>query len=112
DPVCGIPVTDPAKAGEVWVDGTTTRPAANPGCLLKQLSGTVQVIVAGRLAGAARNDEQLTLDVPSDGGVESVKDVLNQLESVDVASFSVRTPDLDDVFFALTGRQEMVAVKR
>ncbi|GAB3889396.1 daunorubicin resistance protein DrrA family ABC transporter ATP-binding protein [Kibdelosporangium lantanae] len=67
---------------------------------------------AGRLAGAARNDEQLTLDVPSDGGVESVKDVLNQLESVDVASFSVRTPDLDDVFFALTGRQEMVAVKR
>jgi ABC-2 type transport system ATP-binding protein len=67
---------------------------------------------AGRLADATRDDEQLTLDIPSDGGVESVKDVLNQLESVDVASFSVRTPDLDDVFFALTGRQEVAEVRR
>jgi len=67
---------------------------------------------AGRLADATRDDEQLTLDIPSDGGVASVKDVLNQLESVDVASFSVRTPDLDDVFFALTGRQEVAEVRR
>jgi len=67
---------------------------------------------AGRLADATRDDEQLTLDIPSDGGVASVKDVLNQLESVDVASFSVRTPDLDDVFFALTGRQEVAEVQR
>ncbi|GAB3908787.1 ABC transporter substrate-binding protein [Kibdelosporangium lantanae] len=46
DPVCGIPVTDPAKAGEVWVDGTTTRPAANPGCLLKQIAGAGKVKAA------------------------------------------------------------------
>jgi ABC-2 type transport system ATP-binding protein len=68
--------------------------------------------VAARLTDAARDDEQLTLDIPSDGGVASVKDVLNRLETVDVASFTVRTPDLDDVFFALTGRQEVAEVRR
>ncbi|MEV4315941.1 ABC transporter substrate-binding protein [Actinocrispum sp. NPDC049592] len=38
DPVCGIPVDDPAKAGEVWFVGETqTHPAANPTCLLRQI---------------------------------------------------------------------------
>ncbi|MET9615971.1 ABC transporter substrate-binding protein [Kitasatospora indigofera] len=36
DAVCGQPVTDPAKAGEIWFDGEDgTRPAATPACLLK-----------------------------------------------------------------------------
>ncbi|WP_336082126.1 ABC transporter substrate-binding protein [Nocardia sp. SSK8] len=36
DPVCGVPVTDPALAGEVWVDGADKpQPAANPACLLR-----------------------------------------------------------------------------
>jgi NitT/TauT family transport system substrate-binding protein len=36
DPVCNVAVTDPALAGELWIDGhDTTQPAANPGCLLK-----------------------------------------------------------------------------
>jgi NitT/TauT family transport system substrate-binding protein len=38
DPVCNVAVTDPALAGELWIDGqTTTQPAANPGCLLRAL---------------------------------------------------------------------------
>jgi ABC-2 type transport system ATP-binding protein len=43
--------------------------------------------------------------VPSDGGVKSVRALLNQLDdhSVEVEDFSVHTPDLDDVFLALTG---------
>ena len=36
DAVCGTPVDDPAKAGEIWFDGESgTRPAATPACLLK-----------------------------------------------------------------------------
>lgn len=36
DPVCNTAVTDPAQAGELWVDGAdTTQPAATPACLLK-----------------------------------------------------------------------------
>jgi sulfonate transport system substrate-binding protein len=36
DPVCNIAITDPAHAGELWLDGqNSTQPAANPDCLLK-----------------------------------------------------------------------------
>ena len=58
------------------------------------------------LPGAARDDEDdLTLRVPSDGGAKSVRALLDQLDahSVEVEEFSVHTPDLDDVFLALTG---------
>jgi ABC-2 type transport system ATP-binding protein len=60
---------------------------------------------AGVLAGSARDEEDLTLRVPSDGGVKSLREVLNELDdhSIDVEEFSVHTPDLDDVFLALTG---------
>lgn len=38
DPVCNVAVTDPALAGEIWLDGRdTTQPAANPTCLLKAI---------------------------------------------------------------------------
>nr|WP_308222503.1 ABC transporter substrate-binding protein [Kitasatospora sp. A2-31] len=38
DPVCGRPVEDPKLAGEIWFDGEdATRPAADPGCLLRAL---------------------------------------------------------------------------
>lgn len=38
DPVCNIPVDNPALAGELWQDGSdTTQPAANPTCLLKAI---------------------------------------------------------------------------
>ena len=58
------------------------------------------------LPGAARDDEDdLTVRVPSDGGAKSVRALLNQLDeqSIEVEDFSVHTPDLDDVFLALTG---------
>ncbi|HEV2344672.1 MAG TPA: ATP-binding cassette domain-containing protein, partial [Actinocrinis sp.] len=55
-------------------------------------------------AGASVEDE-LTLHVPGDGSVSALRGLLNQLDSaaVVVESLSVHTPDLDDVFFALTG---------
>ena len=50
-------------------------------------------------------EENLPLRVPSDGGVKSLRALLNRLDehSIDVEEFSVHTPDLDDVFLALTG---------
>jgi len=57
------------------------------------------------IPGAARDDDQLTLQVPGDGGVASLRDVLDLLDSarVDVENLSIHSPDLDDVFFAVTG---------
>jgi ABC-2 type transport system ATP-binding protein len=57
------------------------------------------------LTGSAVDDEDLTLRVPSDGRAKSLRALLDRLdeESIDVEEFSVHTPDLDDVFLALTG---------
>ena len=60
----------------------------------------------GLLPDVTRDDEDdLVLRVPSDGGAKSVRALLNQLDthSIEVEEFSVHTPDLDDVFLALTG---------
>jgi len=55
--------------------------------------------------GASRDDESLTLQVPSDGGIGSLRVLLDKLETdaIDVGALSLQTPDLDDVFLALTG---------
>jgi ABC-2 type transport system ATP-binding protein len=57
------------------------------------------------LDGATVDEAALTLRVPSDAGVKSLRALLNRLDelSIDVEEFSVHTPDLDDVFLALTG---------
>jgi ABC-2 type transport system ATP-binding protein len=57
------------------------------------------------LDGSARDDDALVLQVPSDGGIRSLRALLDQLDnaSIEVDGLSVHTPDLDDVFFALTG---------
>jgi ABC-2 type transport system ATP-binding protein len=61
---------------------------------------------ARTLGEAVRNDEALTLQVPGDGSVKSLRALLNRLDdaSIEVESLSVHTPDLDDVFLALTGQ--------
>jgi ABC-2 type transport system ATP-binding protein len=43
--------------------------------------------------------------IPHDGSVSSLRELFGRLddESVEVAGLTVHTPDLDDVFFALTG---------
>jgi len=60
---------------------------------------------ARALGEVTRDDTALTLQVPSDGGVRSLRALLDRLEdaSIEVGELSVHTPDLDDVFFALTG---------
>ncbi len=53
-----------------------------------------------------RDDDALTLHVPNDGSVRALKQLMHQLddESIEVTELTVHTPDLDDVFLALTGR--------
>jgi ABC-2 type transport system ATP-binding protein len=64
------------------------------------------------LNGSTADDAALTLRVPSDGSVKSVRALLGRLDeySIDVAEFSVHTPDLDDVFLALTGHPSTEAI--
>jgi ABC-2 type transport system ATP-binding protein len=51
-----------------------------------------------------RDDDELVLRVPNEGGIRSLRDVLARLgDDVAVEDLSIHTPDLDDVFFALTG---------
>ena len=65
------------------------------------------------LTDATRDDEALALRVPSDGGTKSLRAVLDRLDeySLSADEFSVHTPDLDDVFLALTGHTTEVAAK-
>ena len=60
---------------------------------------------ARALDGASRDDEALTVQVPSDGGIDSLRALLDRLDgaSIEIAELSVHTPDLDDVFLTLTG---------
>jgi len=71
-----------------------------------QFSDTAGLDAAARvLTGSTVDDAALILQVPSDGKAKSVRALLDQLDehSIDVDEFSVHTPDLDDVFLALTG---------
>ncbi|MEU9016401.1 ATP-binding cassette domain-containing protein [Actinomadura sp. NPDC048394] len=76
------------------------------GHVVLRLAGPDGLDAAARvLPVSARDDEALTLQVPSDGGVRSLRALLGRLEdeAIEVEEFSVHTPDLDDVFLALTG---------
>jgi ABC-2 type transport system ATP-binding protein len=87
-----------------------------PDELKRQLPGThvrlrfttvAELDAAARvLADATRDEEALALRVPSDGGTKSLRALLDRLDeyALSAEEFSVHTPDLDDVFLALTGR--------
>ena len=53
-----------------------------------------------------RDDEALALQIPSDGSQRELRSILDRLDSagIEADELTVHTPDLDDVFFALTGR--------
>jgi ABC-2 type transport system ATP-binding protein len=61
-----------------------------------------------RALGDASPGEELTLQVPSDGSVRALRALLARLDnqSIEVGELSVRTPDLDDVFLTLTGKDK------
>jgi ABC-2 type transport system ATP-binding protein len=72
-----------------------------------RFADTAELDAAARvLTGSTRDDEDLILRVPSDGAAKSLRALLNDLaeHSIEVEELTVHTPDLDDVFLALTGR--------
>jgi ABC-2 type transport system ATP-binding protein len=80
------------------------------GHVLLRFADAVDLDAAARaLRQATRDDDALTLQVPSDGGVRSLRALLGHLDdtSVEVTDLSVHTPDLDDVFLALTDRERV-----
>ena len=60
------------------------------------------------LSGGSRDDQAFALQLPSDGGVQSLRGLLDRLDaaSIEVEGLSVRSADLDDVFLSLTGRRD------
>ncbi len=61
---------------------------------------------AERALESASRESDLILRVPGDGNVAAMRRVLERLDDagVEIAQLSIETPDLDDVFFAVTGR--------
>ncbi|WP_129264180.1 ATP-binding cassette domain-containing protein [Streptomyces sp. M3] len=55
------------------------------------------------------DDEALSLQIPSDGSQRALRSVLDRLDSagVEADELTVHTPDLDDVFFALTSSADI-----
>jgi ABC-2 type transport system ATP-binding protein len=79
------------------------------GHILLRFAGVGDLEAAARaVAQASRDSDELALRVPHDGSLRELKALLDRLDetAVEVGSLSVHTPDLDDVFLALTGTAE------
>ncbi|WP_433894607.1 ATP-binding cassette domain-containing protein [Streptomyces sp. CA-111067] len=59
---------------------------------------------ASALREVSRDDEALALQVPNDGSQRELRTLLDRLDAagIEADELTVHTPDLDDVFFALT----------
>jgi ABC-2 type transport system ATP-binding protein len=73
--------------------------------LLLRFTGTAALDAAATvLPGSTADPGELTLRVPGEGGVTTLRAVLARLgDGAGLEDLSIHTPDLDDVFFALTG---------
>jgi ABC-2 type transport system ATP-binding protein len=104
--------------GKLVAQGTTDQlKALIPGGHVRlQFADANGLESAARALGAASShDDRLELQVPNDGTVRSLKALLDRLadHSIEVDGFSVHSPDLDDVFLAVTGhpRHEEVSIR-
>ncbi|MEU0501786.1 ATP-binding cassette domain-containing protein [Nocardia sp. NPDC005998] len=101
--------------GRIVAEGTADELKRRvPGSHIRlRFTDTTQLEAAARiLPGSTPDDEALALRVPGDGGSKFLRDLLDRLAaySIEAAEVSIHTPDLDDVFFALTGRATTEAV--
>jgi ABC-2 type transport system ATP-binding protein len=69
---------------------------------------------AGMIPNSTPDDDQLILQVPGDGSIAALRRVLNDLDDarIGVENLSIHTPDLDDVFFAVTGHAAIESATR
>ena len=100
-----IAVLDQGRVVAEGTPGELKRQVPGSHVWLRFASAAALQAAARVLASATADEAALTLRVPSDGGVKSVRGLLDRLDeySIDAEEFSVHTPDLDDVFLALTG---------
>jgi ABC-2 type transport system ATP-binding protein len=94
--------------GRIVAEGTSAElkrlvPGGHVRLQFSDMSGLAAV--AEKLEGFVKDEQALTLQVPSDGSVRSLRTLFDTLDlhAVEVDSMSIHTPDLDDVFLALTG---------
>lgn len=97
--------------GRIVADGTPDelKRLVPGGHLRIQFADAPTLDAAARMLNeSVRDDASLSLTVPSDRGVHTLRSVLDRLDSagVQVDDLSIHTPDLDDVFFALTGKRD------
>ncbi|KJK57518.1 ATP-binding cassette domain-containing protein [Saccharothrix sp. ST-888] len=73
---------------------------------LQFADATVLAAATRALGTGIPDDEALCLQVPNDGSVRALRALLDRLDdaAVEADALTVHTPDLDDVFFAVTGR--------
>jgi ABC-2 type transport system ATP-binding protein len=77
----------------------------NTGHIVLRFNDYADFAQAQQLLDAHTQDEEnLTLQIPSDGTVPTLRRLLTQLDehAIELADLSIETPDLDDVFFAVT----------
>ncbi|WP_280456590.1 ATP-binding cassette domain-containing protein [Nocardia carnea] len=95
--------------GRIVADGTPAqlKQLTPGGHILFRFADHANLAAAARATGFPETDpDELTLQVPSDGQVSHLKHLLDEFAAlgITVERLSVHTPDLDDVFFALTSR--------
>ncbi|WP_330233604.1 ATP-binding cassette domain-containing protein [Nocardia sp. NBC_00508] len=98
--------------GEIVAEGTAAelKRLVPGGHIRLEFANRSALVAAADALGAAApttddDEEDLTLAVPSDGGVKSLRALLDRLDydQIEVEGLSVHTPNLDDVFLSLTG---------
>ncbi len=94
--------------GKVVANGSATqlKRGMPGGHIILRFADTARLDLASLTLGCgSRDDDALTLQIPGDGGVSAVRALLDRLDgaAIELDGLSVHTPDLDDVFLALTG---------
>jgi ABC-2 type transport system ATP-binding protein len=95
--------------GRLVAEGTSTelKQLVPGGHVSLRFTDAAGLDLAARTLGTiSRDEEELTIQVPSDGSVRSLRTLLDRLgdANLEPAELTVHTPDLDDVFLALTDR--------
>jgi ABC-2 type transport system ATP-binding protein len=96
--------------GHIVADGTPSElKRLVPGGRIRLEFGDAEDLTAAAtvFTDGTRDEQALTLDVPSTGDLDALRAVLDRVdrERLTARALTVHTPDLEDVFFALTGRR-------
>jgi ABC-2 type transport system ATP-binding protein len=126
EPTTGL---DPASRNELWViirhladNGTTVLLTTQYLEEADQLADRIAVLESGRIVAEGTADElksriggemvalhdadgTVVREIPTDGTVAGLRAALDGLDDQAAASVSLRSPSLDDVFLALTGKK-------